>query len=377
MDFQSFKSGNYIKRYKYQSFTPSKINMEWTWKEPIINVLLEEATGKLGKLDAFSLSVPDIDLFIKMHVIKEANASSKIEGTKTEIDEALMDKQDIAPEKRDDWQEVQNYVKAMNYAIQRMNNLPLSSRLLRETHKILLDSARGEKKCPGEFRKSQNWIGGSSLSDAIYVPPSHEEIDELMNDFDNFLHNDKINVPHLIRIALAHYQFETIHPFLDGNGRIGRLIITLYLVNNKLLTKPSLYLSDFFEKNRLAYFDALSIARQSNDIIHWIKFFLNAVIYTAEKGVNTFIKILELKDKVNEKIITLNKKAGNAKKLIEYLYKTPVTNAAQVSAALNLTLKTAYSIIDDFENLNILQETTGNQRNKIFIFRDYYNLFLD
>lgn len=376
MDFKNFKAGNFIKRYEYRSFTPAKINQEWTWSDAQINVMLEKATRKLGQLDAFSLSVPDIDLFIKMHILKEANSSSRIEGTRTEIDEALMNKEDIEPEKRDDWQEVQNYVDSINYAIKRLNDLPLSSRLLKETHKVLLSSARGEHKLPGEFRKSQNWIGGSSPSDAMFVPPTHEELLDLMSDFDNFLHNEEIHVPHLIKVALAHYQFETIHPFLDGNGRIGRLLITLYLVNFKQLNKPSLYLSDFFEKNRPAYYDALSVVRTSNNIIHWIKFFLNAVTSTAEKGILTFQSILELKDKVDSKILTLNKKAPNAKKLIVSLYSKPIVNAMDVSKVLDITSKSAYNIIKDFEDLKILEETTGYQRNRVFVFTDYIKLFL-
>ncbi len=375
MNFKDFKAGKYINQYQYKSFSPNKINCEWVWQDASINVMLEKATRKLGNLDAFSLSVPDIDLFIKMHILKEANSSSRIEGTKTEIDEALMHKEDIDPEKRDDWQEVQNYVTAINYSIERLETLPLSSRLLRETHKILMDSARGKNKQPGEFRKSQNWIGGSSPSDAMFVPPSHEEIYELMSDFDNFLHNDKINVPHLIKAAIAHYQFETIHPFLDGNGRIGRLLITLYLVNFGQLKKPSLYLSDFFEKNRPAYYDALSVVRASNNITHWIKFFLNAVTHTSEKGIETFQSILQLKDKIDSKILTMNKKAPNAKKLMEFLYKKPVVTANDVSGALEITPKSAYSIINDFEDLDILIEATGFQRNRIFMFKHYLDLF--
>ncbi|MCK5738439.1 Fic family protein, partial [bacterium] len=272
MKLEEFKAGHHVPQYQYHSFQPERINREWTWNDSRINVLLETAGRRLGELNSFTQIIPDVDLFIRMHIIKEANTSSRIEGTKTNIDEAVLDEMNVLPEKRDDWQEVQNYIKAINVAIERLRKLPISTRLLRETHAILLNSGRGEHKSPGDFRKSQNWIGGSNLEDAVYIPPVHDAVPELMSDLENFLHNEQIYVPDLLRIALAHYQFETIHPFLDGNGRIGRLMITLYLVYRNILCKPSLYLSAFFEKHRASYYDALSRVRESNDIIHWVKF---------------------------------------------------------------------------------------------------------
>lgn len=284
MKFETFKAGRWQQRYQYKSFEPVPVNHEWRWEDPTINSLLEQATRALGELNAFSLIVPDIDLFIEMHVVKEAQTSSKIEGTRTGIDEALMTEEHIRPEKRDDWREVRNYIEAINTAINELKTLPLSNRMLKKTHAILMQGVRGEHKQPGDFRNSQNWIGGSSLNDATFIPPHHENVAELMSDLEKFWHNQEIVVPHLIRIAISHYQFETIHPFLDGNGRIGRLLIPLYLVSYGLLAKPSLYLSDFFERNRAGYYDALMQVRVSNNLAHWVRFFLMALLKPQQKG---------------------------------------------------------------------------------------------
>lgn len=378
MDLIEFTAGQYVQQYQYKSFSPSKINLEWTWKDPKINTLLSEANKKLGELNAFSLYVPDIDFFISMHVIKEATTSSRIEGTRTGIDEALLSKDEIIPEKQDDWQEVQNYIKALNYSIEKLKDLPLSTRLLRDAHKILLEGVRGESKMPGAYRTSQNWIGGASLKDAVFIPPHYSEVSELMSDLENFIHNDRIDVPHLIRIAIAHYQFETIHPFLDGNGRLGRLMITLYLVSTALLEKPTLYLSDFFERNRALYYDNLTFVRTSNNLVQWVRFFLVAIIEVSNKGIITFRKILKLKENIEGvKLLSLGKRINNAKKLISFLYKKPLINVKDVEILLNVTTKPANAIIQEFIKLGILKEITGYKRNRLFLFEEYYNLFVN
>jgi Fic family protein len=375
MNLKEFKSGTFRQEYQYKSFIPNTINHTFTWDDPQINTMLENATRALGELNAFTMIVPNVDIFIQMHITKEANKSSKIEGTKTEMDEVLISKDQIDPEKRHDWQEVRNYVDAMNYAVKELGTLPLSNRLIRKIHEILLSSVRGETKQPGEFRKSQNWIGGASLATAYFIPPHHNEVSELMSDLEKFLHNEEIFVPHLIKIAIAHYQFETIHPFLDGNGRIGRLLIPLYLVSNGLLKKPSLYLSDFIEKNKSAYYEALTRVRTDNDLTHWIKFFLEAVIVTAKSGVKTFETILSLKQEMDALIVGFGKKAHNASRLLEMLYQKPIVNMTDVGRELNLAKATVSSLIKDFEEKGILKEITGYERNKYYAFTRYLDAY--
>lgn len=375
MQSQSFKSGNYKQQYQYKSFSPTLINRLLIWKDPNIDVLLEEATRLLGELNAYSHLIPDVDFFIRMHILKEATTSSRIEGTQTNIDEAVLPEEEIAPERRDDWIEVQNYTKAMNHAIAALERLPLSMRLLREAHKILMSSARGEHRNPGEIRKSQNWIGGSNLKNAIFIPPTHQELPDLLTDLEKFWHNEKIAIPHLIRAALSHYQFETIHPFLDGNGRVGRLLITLYLVDKKLLTKPTLYLSDFFERNRGAYYNALTAVRTSNDIEHWLKFFLTGVAETAAGSKQTFEGIVALRQRSEEQILQLGKRATKGQALLRELYSQPVMSANDIANKLGITHQSASSLIRSFEEMGILREITGRKKDRLFVFSEYLSLF--
>lgn len=376
MKFESFNAGQWVQRYQYKSFEPVQVNHGWTWEDATINALLEQATGALAELNAFSLIVPDVDLFIEMHVVKEAQTSSRIEGTRTGIDEALMTEEQIRPEKRDDWREVQNYIKSVNTSIISLNSLPLSNRLLKQAHQILMQGVRGEHKQPGEFRSSQNWIGGSNLTDATFIPPHHDSVADLMSDLERFWHNEEIVVPHLIRAAISHYQFETIHPFLDGNGRIGRLLIPLYFINNGLLAKPSLYLSDFFERNRASYYDALMRVRVSNDLIHWVRFFLNAVAQTASKGRDVFHQILQLRQRAEEVADSLGKRAGSARQTLNFLYRKPIIIAADLENALDITTPTANKLIKTLIEKSILKEITGQERRRVYVFEDYLKLYI-
>lgn len=375
MQCEQFKSGQWLQQYQYKSFSPIKINQTWTWLDPSVNTLLEQASRALAELNTLSLMVPDVDLFIRMHITKEANTSSRIEGTQTQMDEAIMRKEQVAPEKRDDWQEVHNYIEAINVAIDELKHLPLSVRLLRQTHHILMTSVRGEFKAPGEFRTTQNWIGGSNLNNAVFVPPHPNEVPELMSDLEKFWHNDHIQVPDLIRIAISHYQFETIHPFLDGNGRIGRLLITLYLVSKGLLHKPALYLSDFFERNRGSYYDALTVVRNSNDLLHWVKFFLTAVIETANSSKNTFLAIMVLREEIEQKILGLGKRAENAKILLMALYQRPMISVNEAAELLGVSHQAANQLVKQLEVMGILEEITGYGRNRLYAFDRYLQLF--
>ena len=370
-----FRAGHWVRQTGFRSFIPEKVDLQWIVDSPETETLIAEAHRKLGELNAFSQLIPDIDFFIYMHKAKEATTSSRIEGTQTRIEEAFLRIEEVNPEQRDDWQEVQNYIEAMNYAIEELENLPLSNRLLRHTHQLLMQGVRGRHKQPGEFRQSQNWIGGATLQDAVFIPPPHQDVPELMGDLEQFLHNEDIHVPELVRIAIAHYQFETIHPFLDGNGRIGRLLITLYLVSKKMLVRPSLYLSAFFEKNRSLYYDNLTRTREQHTLDQWLKFFMAGVIETSESSIQTFRNILILKEKIEAQLFTLGKKQGNALQLLQFLFSKPVVNAKDVTDAVNVSAPTANTLLADFVRLEILQETTGYQRNRIFHFKPYLDLF--
>src|SRR5690606_25483258 len=369
------KSGNYINQGTYKSFQPTKINQQWTIEDMEVLTLLSQADRQLGRLDMYSEYIPNIDLFISMHVLKEATQSSKIEGTKTNIEDALLDKEDVNDEKRDDWEEVQNYIEALNSAIKSLEKLPFSSRLIRETHKILLQGVRGKHKLPGEFRSSQNWIGGASINDATFIPPIHTTVNEYMGDLENFAHNSESFFPDLLKIALIHYQFETIHPFLDGNGRVGRLMITLYLVEKGILKKPILYLSDFFEKNRMLYYDNLTRVREKNDLSQWFKFFLVGVIETTKNGINTFDSILKLQKEVEIKLQNLGSRSHNAQLILNHLYQRPIIDAQKVKYLTGLSSPSVYKLIEKLEKLEILNEITGGKRGKIYLFGEYTKLF--
>ena len=372
---KNFKAGAYVNQGTYKCFIPNFINKEWILDDMEMITLLSKADRMLGRLDMYSEHIPNIDLFISMHIMKEATQSSKIEGTQTNIEDALLSKEDVPLDKREDWNEVHNYINAMNNAIEMLGELPFSSRLIRNTHKVLLEGVRGKHKQPGEYRKSQNWIGGRNINDAIFVPPVHSYINDLMDDLEKFVHNDNIYLPDLLKIAIIHYQFETIHPFLDGNGRIGRLLITLYLVDKGILKRPVLYLSDYLEKRRNSYYSLMMKVREENNINDWLKFFLSGVIETADNGVKTFEKILVLQKDIETKIQSLGSRSANALKVINELYIRPITDANTISEITNLSLVSSYKLITELLRVGVLKEVTGGKRKRIYMFRDYMDIF--
>lgn len=375
---ENYISGHYEQGTGYKYFVPSLIDDEWAWQDPTINSLLEKASLRLGELNSYSRLVPNIDLFIQLHVTKEAVLSSRIEGTQTHMDEALLPQSEVREERRNDWQEVRNYVNALNDAIENLPRLPISSRLIRATHKILLDSVRGEHKLPGEYRSSQNWIGGNSIADARYIPPHHQLVGDLMGDLEKFLNNPNVNVPNLIKIAIAHYQFETIHPFLDGNGRIGRLLIPLYLVQEGILDKPLLYLSTYFEKRKDLYYDNLNAVRVSNDMLHWIKYFLVGVEQTATLAVRTLSNILEFKDKTENDIrARYGRRSTSVVVLVHQLLKNPFVTIEDTMQVCKVSYNTANDMVKQLCADGYLVETTGQSRNRLFYFKQYTDLFAE
>jgi len=376
MNLDDYRAGRYETQLEYKSFVPEPIHHEWIIADLEILQVLGEADRALGELNAFAQLIPDIDFFIRAYVAKEATQSSRIEGTRTNIDDAFKDADDIDPGERDDWAEVQNYIQAINYAIKRLDTLPLSNRLLRETHAILMQGVRGEHKRPGAFRVSQNWIG-VSLKNAVFIPPPHERVPELMSDMERFLHDDEIKVPPLIKIAIAHYQFETIHPFLDGNGRLGRLMISLFLASESLLLKPALYLSDYFERHKTAYIDHLMAVRDGNHMRAWLVFFLRGVEETARGSTAVFREILALKERIEREVMPRfsTRRQDNVQTLMRHLYARPVIDVKYVTKLIASSPNTASALINDLVAKDVLVEITGQRRNRLFVFHEYIALF--
>ena len=373
---ESFLSGKYRNNGDFKSFIPSPINDTWVWSSSEINALLSQADRELGALSTYSELIPDLDIYIRMHIRVEANKSNRIEGTKTSIEEDMLPKENLVSEKRDDVQEIENYIKAMDYGVKRIidDDFPFSSRFLRELHQILLQGVRGEYKTPGEFRRSQNFIGGSKPSDAVYVPPSIADLDAAMEDFDRFA-NRNDDLPVLIRLAIMHYQFETIHPFLDGNGRIGRLMIPLYLLSRNILGKPCFYISDYFETHRSECYAALQDTRVRNDMERWICFFLRASIATARKAKDTFNRVLRLVDKYNRYIAETKSMHTTISSIIREMYSRPIASVAILSEMTGIGVTIVNSAVNTLVADGVLSEITGGKRNRVFMLTEYMEIF--
>lgn len=357
----------------YSSFVPHKLPPEPPLQyDAEILTLLSNADRKLGRLDGITQTLPNPELFVAMYVQKEAVLSSQIEGTQASLSDVL--EQDNAPEKRGDVSEVVNYVNAMNYGLKRLHDFPLSLRLIREIHAKLLENGRGSTRNPGEFRSTQNWIGpqGCTLQEATFIPPCIPDMKQALADLEIFLHGED-TLPALIRIALIHAQFESIHPFLDGNGRMGRLLITFWLCQQEILSEPLLYLSYYFKKNRLEYYDRLMAVRTNGDWEGWVKFFLKGIPFVSDEATETAKEILTLKNKFERILLTKNN--TNYTKLFEQLFQSPFTTKTLVQQQLNTTYPTASKIIDDFCSLNILDDITPtSKRNKRYAFSSYINI---
>jgi Fic family protein len=354
----------------YKAFEPTKL-------PPIPKIIIDdemayllgEANRLLGKLDMLSSQIPNINLFLSSYVRKEALMSSQIEGTQTSLVDILDPY--IDTNKNADVEEVVNYTKALNYAWDRMNNFPLCNRLLIDTHAVLLQGVRGAEKQPGEFRRSQNWIGavGCGLKDAKYIPPTPYNMAQAMSDLEKFINSDD-EIDPIIKDALIHYQFETIHPFLDGNGRLGRMIIVLYLKEVKLLNYPVLYISYYLKKNRIEYYDRLADVRKSGNYEQWIKFFLKAIVTTCADSIETITEIDKL-HKINVCKIPNTKLAGA---LLTYMEQNPIIDITRTAEILGVTYNGLKKVIAIFEQLDILKETSNKKYNKVYSYIDYLEI---
>ena len=342
--------------------------------------LLSRADLALGRLDGSIQTLPNPDLFVFMYVRKEAVLSSQIEGTQSSLQDLLAaEAQLFAPERPRDVDEVVNYVRAMNYGLGRLTSLPVSVRLINEIHKQLLTGVRGSRLTPGEIRRSQNWIGpgGCTLTEATFVPPPPILLPQLLGDLENFLH-EQGSMPLLIKIGLAHAQFETIHPFLDGNGRIGRLLITLLLCENGVLQKPVLYLSHFFKRHRQTYYDLLQATRDRGDHERWLEFFLQGVADVSGEATDTARRILALRERHRTLIANeLGRGAGNGHRVLEYLFEHPIVSINELSQLTNITYPAANQMVDRLTEIGILAEVTGRVRNRRFRYEPYVDLFAD
>lgn len=372
------RAGKYIENMTgeamYKSFQPSALPPEppLDINECLLKKLVE-ANRQLAQLDTASQLIPDIDLFVSMYVRKEALMSSQIEGTQCTLEDILDPQLDASANV--DVSEVINYVKAARFALKRLETLPICSRLLRETHAVLMEGVRGQEKNPGEFRRSQNWIGpaGSSLKNARYIPPNVEDMEIAMSDLEKYI-NESDKYDPLIQAALIHYQFETIHPFLDGNGRIGRLLILLYLMEKKLLSKPVIYVSYFLKMNQIEYYDRISEVRRNGNYEQWVGFFLEAVASAAQDALESVGKLSALHEKNISRLPKSNRRKDNVRELFDYLEQHPIIDIKQTAAALGLSYNTVSAAVKKLMELGILKETTNNARNRVFAYEEYLEI---
>lgn len=371
------RAGKFVTQTEgFQAFLPAPLPPDpGVELEPDLLAALSAADTALGRLDGVVEVVPDPNLFVAMYVRREAVLSSQIEGTQSSLQDLLDLEIGETSRVRADVGEIVNYVAAMNHGLQRLPELPLSSRLIREVHERLLEGVRGSRATPGEFRRSQNWIGpeGTTLADAVFVPPPVAEMQTAVSDLERFAHEREMR-PNLIDVGLVHAQFETIHPFLDGNGRVGRLLITLMLVERGILSKPLLYLSHFFKRHRAEYYDRLMAVRLSGDWEAWLRFFLRGVTETATEATNTARKIFEMREE-HRALLLSEGLSQHGLPILSTLFDLPMINVNRASELLDVTFPTANRVIGEMERLGILREISGRRRSRVFRYEPYVSLF--
>lgn len=355
----------------YRSFVPNPLPPQppIVLSDEIVGLLVK-ASSRLAVLDSIAARIPNVDLFLSMYVRKEALLSSQIEGTQVTLEDVLDPMLDANVNRN--VADVVNYIKATEFAIERLTELPLCNRLIRETHAILMEGVRGQEKTPGEFRHSQNWIGGqgSTLKTARYIPPSVEDMTEAMSDLEKYIHaEDDLDV--LIRAALIHYQFETIHPFLDGNGRVGRLLILLFLIEKKVLTSPALYISYFLKRHRVEYYDRMTEVRTKGNYEQWIAFFLQALLECAEEAAVAIVALNDLHVANTERIAKMGRAAKSAQRVFAYLEANPIIEIGKTAEALGITFNTASSAVNRLVDAGILVPTSSASRNRTFVYEPY------
>ena len=359
----------------YTAYLPENLPPQPPLNMDELYPLLDQANIALGRLDGMSMVLPDHSLFLYMYVRKEAVLSSQIEGTQSSLSDLLLYENEEAPGAPiNDVQEVSNYVLAMNYGLERLKEFPLSLRLIREIHEKLMAGARGGNKMPGAFRSSQNWIGGSRPGNAHFVPPPPEHLMATLDSFEKFLHDETVKMPALIRAALAHVQFETIHPFLDGNGRVGRLLITFMLCIAGIIKEPLLYLSLYFKANRQAYYAHLQSVRETGDWEAWVKFFLSGVIDTANQATETAQAILTLFENDRRKLEEGGKSTAVTLSIHNYFQNHPITKTTRIKDACGVSLPTVLRSLDSLEQHGIIEEITGKDRHKVYVYRAYLDI---
>lgn len=379
---QSGRAGRYQRQPAgYRAFIPSPLPPNPAVKiAGELQLLLSQADRALGRLDGSVQTLPNPDLFIFMYVRKEAVLSSQIEGTQSSLQDLLAAEAHILSADRPrDVDEVVNYVRAMNYGLSRLAELPVSVRLIREIHAELLEGVRGSQLTPGELRTTQNWIGpgGCTLNEATFVPPPPHEVPQALSDLERFLHNDT-QLPLLIKIGMAHAQFETIHPFLDGNGRVGRLLIAFLLCEQQVLLKPVLYLSYYFKRYRQQYYEQLQSVRDTGDWEQWLAFFLRGVIEVSQQATDTARRVLSLREEHRRRITEdLGRSAGNGHRVLEYLYEHPIVSVNEVQELIGTSYPAANDLVGRLVDGDILHEFTGQARNRRFIYQRYIHLFND